>query len=424
PAGPPHGPGHGDREAPSQASSLREEERRQSYIPRIFNVAGVAMRPYQNVGAWDGMAVRRAVLGAEIHSTVTIDGEPVRVLTRPVRWRGQVLGAVQAAHPLSETRQAITVVNQTLLALIPVGLLFAGLAGAVVTGRALRPVGRIASTADRIDAEDLSQRLETVGDDEFSHLAGTVNRMLGRLEGAFSKQRALVAQLEALLAEQKRFTADASHELKTPLAVAKVHAGLLLQDSDAGPSAHEVRESAEAVNDAVDRMTRLVQDLLLLAQADAAPPKPHTSLIVRDILSQARALQSPNPRPRVRIDAGDPSITVMGCEDELVRVFANLLANARRHTPPEGEIRVCAERRGDQIVVRVADIGEGIAPEHLPRLGDRFYRIDTARGRDQGGAGLGLSICRSLLERHGGNMRFDSVLGEGTTVTVTLPAER
>lgn len=420
PQGPPPGPPPDDMNPSTASINLLETQRRQSYIPRIFNTTGTAMRPYQNVGAWDPDAIKRALAGKEVHTTVSIDGDPVRVLTTPVRWRGDVLGAVQSAHPLADVRQAIASVNQTLVALIPVGLLFAGLAGAVVTDRALKPVAQIARDADRIDAQDLSQRLEVAGSDEFSSLAGTFNRMLSRLEGAFTRQRRLVAQLEKLLEEQRRFTADASHELKTPLSVIKVHAGLLRRTE---PTLTEYLESAESIDDAAERMSRLVQDLLTLAQSDAGQAdKPKTVLVVRDLLEQARNLNRAADGARVSLKQVDPTLAVVGTEDDLVRVFSNLLANALRHTPADGDIRVSAAETDGQITVRIADTGEGIAPEHLPHLGERFYRADSSRSRAAGGSGLGLSICKSLLEQHNGSLRIESVLGKGTTVIVTIPA--
>jgi signal transduction histidine kinase len=243
--------------------------------------------------------------------------------------------------------------------------------------------------------------------------------MLARLGGAFDQQETLVRQLKALLEQQKRFTADASHELKTPLAVAKVHTGVLLQSE---PIQGEQRESVEDIDRALDRMSRLVQDLLILARHDAGQlGRNATDLFVRDILEQARChLAHPGVRP-VRIDVADPCLSVFGNEAEIVRVFSNLFENAIHHTPAGGEIRAAAQPDGDNVVICVSDTGVGIAPEHIPHLGERFYRVDAARSRPDGGAGLGLSICKSIIEEHRGAISFESTVGAGTTVTVTLP---
>jgi signal transduction histidine kinase len=245
--------------------------------------------------------------------------------------------------------------------------------------------------------------------------------MLGRLEGSFEHQKALVRQLELLLEEQKRFTADASHELKTPLSIAKVHCGLLLNTK---PTDQEYRESVDSIGESIDRVGCLVQDLLLLAHADAGQlGRQKTSLIPKDLLSRARQHQNTTPGAPIHIEDCDSCGTVLGNEDELVRVFDNLLANARRHTPIEGEITVSCRKAGGNIIVRVADTGEGIEPEHIPHLGERFYRIDSARSRGLGGVGLGLSICKSLLQHNQGSLEFESELGKGTIAIVTLPAE-
>lgn len=394
------------------------------YRPRELDLDGRATvpgSPDARQGPWDRAAFERAAAGTEEFSTITYDDEPVRIVSEPVRRGGRVVGVTQMAQPLGETLRAIAGVRQTLLALIPAALLLAGLGGAAVTGRALRPVRDITEAADRIGAHDLSERLPVRGSDEFSRLADTFNGMLARLGGAFDEQRALLEQ-------QKRFTADASHELKTPLAVAKVHADLLLQP---GATSGEARESAQDIRRALDRMGRLVGDLLVLARHDAGTwgqLRGATDVMVRDVLEQARCdvLARAGDRPPVRVLVPDACMTVHGSEPDLVRLFSNLLDNALRHTPPEGEVRAAAHEENEAVVVTVSDTGIGIAPEHLPHLGERFYRVDAARARPdssgpEAGSGLGLAICRGIVEAHGGAIRFESAVGRGTTVTVTLP---
>jgi signal transduction histidine kinase len=123
----------------------------------------------------------------------------------------------------------------------------------------------------------------------------------------------------------------------------------------------------------------------------------------------------------IRIQLPDEPVDARGDRDALARLLGNLIDNARRHTPPDGQITLAAHAEGNVVVVRVEDSGEGIAPEHLPHVCDRFYRVDVARARSQGGTGLGLAICRSIAEAHGGTLTLDSALGRGTTVSVTLP---
>jgi signal transduction histidine kinase len=260
--------------------------------------------------------------------------------------------------------------------------------------------------------------LPVSGEDEFSDLSATFNAMLARLETSFSEQNRLVEALRQMIEQQRRFTADASHELRTPLTVIKANTSLALSGA---PSPEESRQSMEDIDRAADAASRLVRDLLLLARSDAGQLGRDTvQLPVREVLSQAIANVKRNGGPPVEIDAG-AGLTVRGNEDELVRVFSNLLENAIRYTPAEGHIIVTASSDEGWVRVRIADTGAGIAPEHLPHLGERFYRVDPARTRRGGGTGLGLSICRSIVEAHGGTMSFESQVGKGTTVTVSLP---
>ncbi len=141
-------------------------------------------------------------------------------------------------------------------------------------------------------------------------------------------------------------------------------------------------------------------------------------------MRQAIGRVSHRPGAPIRLTPGAEALCVEANEGELIRLFVNLLENAQRYTPPEGSITVSARREGDRLVVTVADTGVGIAPEHLPHLGERFYRADASRARSDGGTGLGLSICRSIAEAHGGWLTIESTVGVGTTVTVSLPEPR
>jgi signal transduction histidine kinase len=184
------------------------------------------------------------------------------------------------------------------------------------------------------------------------------------------------------------------------------------------------RQSLAAIDRAADTMTDLVQDLLLLARADAGQlGSLRTELLVEELLQRAIS-GIPAEGRAILLEVRDETLTVVGQEKELVRVFCNLLENAVRYTPPPGTIRVCAHPDGPMIRVTVRDTGIGIAPEHLHHLGERFFRVDTARARTDGGTGLGLSICKSIVEGHGGTLTFESEPGKGTCVTVHLPAAR
>ncbi len=378
--------------------------------PRVFLPNGRGLLPTDL--PFDPVSLRRAEAGEEGYATVPSAEGDVRVYSLPAARNGQMLGVVQAGTLLTHIYAERARMTATFLYLIPVVLLVAGLGAAFLTDRALRPVRRIAAAANRIEAEDLSHRLPVTGQDEFSDLAGTINGMLSRLEASFARQ-------EQAFEQQKRFAADASHELRTPLTIIKANTSLSLSERRTAP---EYEKTLRAVDAAADRMTRIVQDLLLLARADAdqlAYPLVPTSL--NDVLHSAAAAMPQGDAAPIRIDLPEPMF-VLGHADSLMRLFSNLLENAARHTSAEGRIVVSAETRGEQITVQIADTGIGIAPEHLPHVTERFYRVEAARSRAQGGTGLGLAICRSIADTHGGHLEVSSILGQGTTVRVFLSA--
>ena len=378
--------------------------------PRLFRADGWGIIPTDT--PFDPAGLRRAEAGEEVYATVPSAQGDVRVYSLPVVRDGQVVGVAQTGNALSHIYAERARMIGTFLYLIPVVLLVAGLGGAFLTDRALRPVRWISAAANRIEAEDLSYRLPVTGSDEFSDLAETINGMLSRLEASFARQ-------EQAFEQQRRFAADASHELRTPLTIIKANTSLSLSERRTAP---EYEKTLRAVDTAADRMTRIVQDLLLLARADADQlvyPLVPTSLA--EILSSAASVLLGADAAPIQVFLPEP-IFVLGHADSLVRLFSNLLENAVRHTSSEGRVTVTAEKIGGQIAVEVADTGAGIAPEHLPHVTERFYRVEAARTRAQGGTGLGLAICRSIAESHGGSVEVSSILGQGTTVCVTLQA--
>ncbi|HEY3268681.1 MAG TPA: ATP-binding protein [Armatimonadota bacterium] len=392
-----------------------------AYRPRLANAQGRVIVPRDGGDLWDRDSLRSALSGRPAYSTTQSDGEPIRVITWPLPPDMAPARVVQIPYPLAEVNRVLDGLNGALLLLAPLALLFAGAVGTLVTGRALGPVRRITRTAGAISAQDLSQRLPVTGHDEFADLAVTINGMLGRLELSFSEQDRLVERLRRLVEQQRRFTADASHELRTPLTVIQANASLALGSP---ASAEEWRQSAEEIDRAAHAAGRLVEDLLLLARADADQlARSRSDLPVRELVKQAADMAAGAGGPSICMDGVDPGLCVYGNEYELVRLFANLLRNAVRYTPKDGAVTVSAIADGPNVAISVADTGPGIAAEHLPHLGERFYRVDPARSRRDGGVGLGLSIAKGIAEAHGGALAFASSLGHGTTVTVKLPAE-
>ncbi len=373
--------------------------------PRFFDLQRQSAHPGDV--PWDTAALSSAQQGQEVFSTVTAGSESLRVLTHLVG-PGNV---VQVAYPLADVNRALAGLDRALLLLIPVALIGAGLGGSLLTARVLRPVRRMTEAAARM-GDAPSSRLPRQGEDEFGAMADTFNALLGRLEGSFQEQ-------SRLLEQQRRFTADASHELKSPLTVIQ---GTASQMGVAGLSEADRREAAVEIAQAAVGMARLVGDLLLLARSDeGCLGRDPIRVPAREVLAQA-ASRVPGGASRVCLRLEDESLALWGNEEELTRLFANLMQNAAQAMLGVGQVLVSARRVGPGVEVTVSDTGPGIAPEHLPHLGERFYRVDAARARRDGGTGLGLSICRGIVEAHGGALSFASVLGQGTTVTVTLPA--
>lgn len=276
--------------------------------------------------------------------------------------------------------------------------------GWVVAGRVLRPIDRITEVAREIQATSLSRRIALEGpDDELKRLADTFDAMLGRIDSAFSAQR--------------RFIADASHELRNPLAIIGTNLDVALSDPDVG--ADELRSQALVVRRAADRMAAIVRDLLSLARLET-PAYLQTQADLAQIAAEAGDEFDALAEQRgVSIERRlEPHLVVLGDRDALKRTIANLLDNAVRHSPEGSRIHLVSTRERDWVSVAVADEGPGIAPEDQARVFDRFWRADRSRG----GGGLGLAIVKQTVESHGGTVLLSSAPGAGSTFYICLPA--
>jgi len=268
----------------------------------------------------------------------------------------------------------------------------------------------MADRARTITAERLSERLpvENPGD-EVGRLAVVFNETLARLEQSFDRLR--------------RFTADASHELRTPLTALRTVGEVGLREPR-DPAAY--REVIGSMLEEVDRVTRLVESLLLLSRADAGQVplrrEPlEVSALVREVAERLGVLAE-EKRVRVSVEA-PPSPGVQGDPTLLRQALENLLDNAIRLSPEGGTVRIAVRDAGGALAIEVGDEGPGIAPEHRARVFDRFYRVDEARSRDRGGAGLGLAIAWWAVEAHGGRIELESEVGKGSTFRIVLPRE-
>jgi heavy metal sensor kinase len=287
-------------------------------------------------------------------------------------------------------------------------LFFASLVvGWVIAGRVLAPIGRITGVAREIQATDLSRRIRLQGpNDELKQLADTFDAMLSRIDAAF--------------AAQQQFLADASHELRNPLAIIRTNADLALSDKD--PEVEELRHAVVVVKRASDRMARLVDDLLALARREAPTFAIEKVDLGRAVTEASEEFMAAAEARGIVLDrAVAPGVIVMGDSDALKRAVANLLENAVRLSPPSSRIRLAVGSERGLAWIAVSDEGPGIAADDQPKVFDRFWRADKARSRADGGTGLGLSIVRQIAQMHGGDVQLQSKLGVGSTFTIWLP---
>ncbi|NJN67060.1 MAG: HAMP domain-containing protein [Chloroflexaceae bacterium] len=333
----------------------------------------------------------------------------VLLLTRPLLKGDTPVGVLQVAHPLREVNRTLDMLVLS-SAVIGVMAMLAALRGGVwLAGQALRPVGQVAHTARCIvQAEDLSRRVpETDSSDEIGDLTRTINAMLARLEQLFTLQH--------------RFVADVSHELRTPLAAMRGHLDILQRGARHDPQV--LAESLTDMQREVLRLTRLTNDLLLLAQADAGRMRLRHEIVALDdlVLDVVRTLH-PLCQEVALIPIIDHQVAIIGDEDRLKQALINLVANALSHTPAGGSVTIGLSRHQTHTAcLRVGDTGEGISPDDIPYLFDRFYRADKARSRRSGGAGIGLTIVKWVVESHGGQVVVESVPGVGSVFTLLLP---
>ena len=346
--------------------------------------------------------------GQAVFKTVTIENTPIRIYSAPIIIgpSNQVVGAVQVGQSMKVIETTLRQVLFFLTTGTVVILVISALVGAVLAWTALRPIEKINQTASRIvSAQDLKQRLPAPKtNDEIGRLTITINNMLERLDNFFQAQ--------------VRLSADVSHELRTPLTAIRGHVDLLRRGATDDP--HELNEAIAVIDTELDRMSRIVNDLLLLSQADAGLSL-RMSQVELDtlILEVYRQAQISANGVNVRLGHEDQAI-VYGDADRLKQLLINLVTNAIKHTPPDGDITISLYRDPEWIRVIVADTGRGIAPTALPHIFERFYQVENS---DQKGTGLGLSIAQWIAKAHNGQITVTSELGKGSTFTLWLPRQ-
>jgi heavy metal sensor kinase len=336
---------------------------------------------------------------------------PYRIINTPVYRDGSLTYIIQLGTHLRFVRKSLSHFKRNILAVFPIILVLGSLGGWILARRSVSPIGYIASKTKTITSQNLSERLSPRGTgDEMDDLIGTINGMIARLESSFKR-----------MAE---FTADASHELKTPLCALRGEAELLLSKER---TTEDYQEGLAHFVERFDQVNRMINDLILLSKSDSSQVELNRvplrlDLLIQDIgnLFQILAEQK---NVALRIDPCQETV-VMGDKMRLQQLFTNLIDNAVKFTPERGSIRIRVEKDRDFVKVKVVDTGMGIPKEEQENIFKRFYRVDKSRSKEIGGVGLGLSIAEWIAQAHLGKIEVESELNKGSTFTVYLPIQK
>jgi signal transduction histidine kinase len=369
----------------------------------IVNTRGEVVAVSPNLRNFKGYLDTEGFSGQKTTRQVRHGDILMRVLTVPIVQDTRTVGYLQVARLLDNYENFNRVLFIALL--VGLGAATASLFVAVwLTPSLFRPLEDIASVAGQITrADDLSRRVPgSERSDEIGDLARSFNQTLERMERLFRSQQRLLA--------------DVSHELRTPLTAIRGNVDLMRHMGEVDWL------SLDIIHDEIERMTRLVSDLLLLARADSGGMPLQAKALELDnlffeVYRQAQLL----PKSVELVITAVDQVCVYGDPDRLKQLFLNLIDNAIKYTPAEGKVYLALSKADGWATVEISDTGIGIPPEDLPNIFDRFYRVDKARTRQQGGSGLGLSIAKSIAKAHRGEIHVRSVVGEGTTFTVVLP---
>ena len=388
-------------------STLTDQLRSRGMTIQIFSPEGDLL---QSIGPLSRLGAPATALqdpaGASSFATLTAPGAPstrVRVYTQPIRTSNQLVGLVQVSQSLESADAVARALLTSLLIGLPVVAGASGLGGYLLAGRALAPIDKMTGTARRISAEGLSERLRLPrSNDELGRLAVTFDEMLDRLDDAFQHER--------------RFTHDAAHELRTPLAAMQ---SIISVTGERRRTPEEYEAALGDLAEETDRLRTLTEALLRLGRAESSPAAtdevPLSVLLpfVADTMRAAAEAKGLDLTCEV-----DPELQVTGDTDAMIRVFLNMVDNAIKYTA-KGRVAIRGRVLDRTSRITITDTGQGISAEHLPHVFERFYRADE--GRSTPGSGLGLAICDEIVRAHNGTISAESSEGTGTTITVTFP---
>ncbi len=358
----------------------------------------------------DRESAQRLLTADSGFSTVEVhDVGDVRLLVSPVALPDEGVAAVRVGQPLESVERALDGLSRTFLVVGLLTLVVAAIAGWLLASRTAAPLRRMAGVAEGVDGGDISARMPVAehSKDEVSRLSGSFNRMLDRLEEAFSRQRA--------------FVADASHDLRTPLTIIKGQLEVLARNPD--PDADEVRRVTAQVTAATARMDRLINDLLLLARADSGIEATREPVELAPLLAaEVEGIRDASGR---EIEVGEISGRRVDIDrDEMARAISNLVSNAEAYGGKDGRVRITAVDQGPNVVIAVEDDGPGVPAAMRGRVFDRFARLESSRSSESGGSGLGLAIVKAVVESQGGTVGCSASSLGGARFTITLPAAR
>ncbi|MEK6221499.1 MAG: HAMP domain-containing histidine kinase [Chloroflexota bacterium] len=369
-----------------------------------FILDTLVLEPLDPDGLQEALATRQ-----EIRNNITQDGDIFRVLSSPVKTKyGTFVGVMQSSASLDTVNALQSIVLRSLVYMGGFALIAVAVGGWFTTRQALAPLTLLTKIASEINrADDLSRRIP---------LKGSATDEVGQLIRTFNQT---IARLEQLFVSQRRLMADVGHELRTPLTVLKGNTSLMRRVG------YMDDDSMRTMEREIDRLTRLVGDLMLLAQVESGVlsidhRQVELDTILLDVMHQAKTLAQDTCS--VVIDEID-QVIVCGDQDRLKQVALNLVANAVNYAPEGGEVILRLGKQDDWACLEVQDNGPGIPEEDIDYIFERFYRTEKSRSRKSGnsGFGLGLSIAYWIVEKHGGGIEVESKVGEGTIFTVWLP---
>jgi heavy metal sensor kinase len=381
---------------------ILDKEGKPVYVSKEFQEMGYVAKDQMLINARNGKETRE-----KIHSPKR--RRPFRIISTPVYKDGKLTEIIQLGTHLRFVRKNLVHFRNNILIALSIILVLGTFGGWILARRSLSPIGYIVSKARSITSENLSERLNPRGtDDEMDDLIWTINGMITRLENSFKR-----------MAE---FTADVSHELKTPICAMRGEAEVLLSKER---KAEEYQEGLAHFVEQFDHFNHMINDLILLSKFDAtqvelkmAPLR--LDLLIKDLCNLFQVLAEQN---KINLEMGAiEEVMVMGDKVRLQQLFMNLIDNAIKYTS-KGFIEVTVKKDEDGTVVKIKDTGIGISQEEQEKIFKRFYRVDKSRSRETGGVGLGLSIADWIANAHHGGIEVDSKLNEGSTFTVYLPIQ-